>query len=122
MKFYGKVGFWAGDVEIATDVFQPNIVERVYSGEVTRNYRKFQNGQNQNDEFRLNNQITILSDLYAYTNWHSIRYVNWNGVNWKVTTVEVAYPRLVLELGGEWNGAIAKKPEPDSPGGSSGDS
>lgn len=104
MKFFGIVGFWEGDEEVAPDVFSPRIKERTYAGDVTRNYRKFQNGEGQNDDLTINNQISILADLYAQLNWHSIRYVLWNGVKWKVNTVEIAYPRLILELGGVWNG------------------
>lgn len=120
MKFYGEVGFWEGDEEIATDVFAPKIKERTYAGEITRSYRKFQNGEGQNDDLRLNNQVTILSDLYAQMNWHSIRYVRWNGVKWKVNTVEIAYPRLVLEIGGVWNDKVEGTSESEITGSASG--
>lgn len=122
MKYYGKIGFWNGDEEVAPDVFAPRITERCYAGEVTRNYRKFQNGEYQNDNLTVNNQIRILSDLYAQLNWNSIRYAEWNGVKWKVNTVEIAYPRLVLELGGVWNGTNEDSPEQSTPISPSGDS
>lgn len=111
MKYYGKVGFWEDDVEVSLDVYKPKIVERTYAGEITRNFRKFQNGEYQNDNLTVNNQVSILSDLYAQQNWHSIRYVEWNGVNWKVNTVEVNYPRLILEIGGVWNGSTETESE-----------
>lgn len=104
MKFSGKVGFFINDSETDLDVYEPNIVERTYVGDITRNFRKFQQTENQNDNLVLNDQISILSDLYALQNWPSIRYILWNGVKWKVNTVEVKYPRLVLEIGGVWNG------------------
>lgn len=100
MKFSGCVGFWEGDEEVSPGVYRPKIVERKYKGDVLRNYRKFQTTEYQNDDLRLNNQITILSDLYARNNFSSIRYVVWNGVKWKVDTVEVNYPKLTLEIGG----------------------
>ncbi len=115
MKYYGKIGFWKDDIEIAPDVFTPSITERIYAGEITRNYRKFQNSQYQNDNLTVNNQITILSDLYAQLNWHSIRYAEWNGVKWKVNTVEIAYPRLILELGGVWNESVEDELEQGTP-------
>lgn len=105
MKFYGVVGFWEGEEEVDEDVWKPKIVERIYTGDVSRNYRKAQPTQNQNDDLTVNAQISILSDLYAQQNWHSIRYVFWNGTPWKVTNVEVNYPRLVLDLGGVYNGS-----------------
>lgn len=108
MKFSGKVGFWEKDVETIPGVYKPKIVEKPYVGDITRNYRKFQTGENQqNKNLNVNNQISIVSDLYMQKNWSSIKYVLWNGVKWEVNTVDVNFPRLVLEIGGVWNGEEA---------------
>lgn len=105
MKFSGMIGFWEKDVEVKPGVFKPSIVERPYTGDITRNYRKFQQGENQqNENLTVNNQVSIVSDLYLRNNWASIKYIVWNDVKWKVNTVEVGFPRLVLEIGGVWNG------------------
>lgn len=111
MKFYGKVGFWAGEKEVKPGVYKPVIVEKLYSGDVSWNNRHFQSSENQNDDIRLNNQISILSDLYSHENFASIRYVVWNNVKWRVTNVEVNYPRLVLTIGGVYNGTGAETVE-----------
>lgn len=111
MKFSGVVGFWEGSVETSPDIFEPSIVEKPYTGEVRRNYRRFQSTNNINDDLVTNNKISILSDLYARENWETIRYVIWNGVKWKVTRVEVDYPRLILELGGVYDGRVEIKTE-----------
>lgn len=112
MKFYGNVGFWMGSKETKPGFFKPVIVEKIYSGNVNWNNRHFQTTENQNDDIRLNNQISILSDLYAQENFSSIRYVVWNGVKWRVTNVEVNYPRLVLTIGGVYNGTGTKEITP----------
>lgn len=104
MKFYGAVGFFEGMKETTPGVYRPSITERPYYGEVIKDHRKFQPSSSQNDEFTVSNRISILADLYAQENWTSIRYVIWNGVKWKVTSVDVTYPRLTLELGGVYNG------------------
>lgn len=104
MKFSGKVGFWENDVELSPGKWGPNIVERPYTGDILRWKQQFQKSDTQNDIFNVNNQISILADLYAHENWPSIRYVVWKGVKWKVTDVEVSYPRLILSIGGVWNG------------------
>lgn len=104
MKFFGKVGFWIDETEIDQDIWGSNIVERDYYGDVIRDYRHFQSSTNQNDNFTINNQISILSDLYAQQNWSSIRYVIWNDQKWAVTNVEINYPRLILNIGGIYNG------------------
>lgn len=103
MKFSGKVGFWEKDVEISTGVWKPSIVEKSYTGDILRDRRRFQASDHQNDTFIISNQISILGDLYAHENWPSIRYVIWNGIKWKVSSVDVSYPRLTFELGGVYN-------------------
>lgn len=116
MKFSGLVGFWEDEVEVDTDIWRPQIVERPYFGDVLKNSRSFQAVSNQqNDDFKVNNRISILADLYFRNNWTSVRYVVWNGVKWKVNNVDVDYPRIILEIGGVWNGEATKKPEQDIP-------
>lgn len=105
MKFSGVVGFFEGDVEIKPDVYVGSIIERRYTGDVYRNTRRFQQGDSQNDTMIPNNQISIVSDLYARDNWSSIRYVIWNGAKLKVTSIDLTnYPRITLEVGGVYNG------------------
>lgn len=104
MKFYGVVGFWIKETEVNPGVWKSQILERPYTGDILRNNRKFQSADQQNDNFTISNQISILADLYARENLNSIRYVVWNRVAWKVSSVEINYPRITLELGGVYNG------------------
>lgn len=106
MKFSGKVGFWEKDEKVKPGVFRPKIVEKTYTGDVLRNTRRFQPVENQqNENLVVNNRLSILSDLYMQQNWSSIKYVYWNNVKWKVTSVDVSsYPRVIIELGGVYNG------------------
>jgi hypothetical protein len=36
-----------------------------------------------------------------------MRYVEFMGTKWKITNIEVQYPRLTLSIGGEYNGQQA---------------
>ena len=101
-KYYGTVGY-AETVETETDVWQEVIKEREYSGDVIKNTRRWVGTDHLNDNLTISNRISILADPYAYNNFHSIRYATWMGTKWKVTSVEEAYPRLILELGGVYN-------------------
>lgn len=105
MKFSGKIGFWQGNIRIKPGVDKDRIVEKTYTGNVLRNIRRLNPAENQqNEDLKLNNQISIISrDLIE--NWNSIRYVVWNNVKWKVTSVDISnYPRITIELGGVYNG------------------
>lgn len=105
MKYYGKIGFWFGSYEVKPDVYRPKIVEKTYAGDVNWHNRHFTDNGNQNNDLKLNNQISILADLYFQENFSSIRYVTWGGAKWRVTNVEVGYPKAVLTIGGVYNGS-----------------
>lgn len=102
-KFYGVIGF-AAPVEITPGVWDEGIVERKYYGDLTRNTRRLQSGDKVNDDLNIANEISIVADPYANQNFHMMRYVEFMGAKWKVSNVEVQYPRLILSLGGVYNG------------------
>ena len=102
-KFYGNIGY-AIPKETAPGVWVEDIVEHKYSGDVYRNTRKLQSGNQVNDGIDISNEISILSDPFANENFHSMRYVTYMGAKWKVSSVEVRYPRLILTVGGLYNG------------------
>ena len=98
-KFYGSIGY-AICKETAPGVWVDDIVEHKYSGDVYRNTRKLQSGNQVNDSIDISNEIRIISDPFANENFHSMRYVTYMGAKWKVSSVEVRYPRLILTVGG----------------------
>ena len=101
-KFYGVVGY-AETVETAPGVWTEQITERPYFGEVVRNLRRLQTPSTLNDDVNISNEISIVTDPYANQNFHAIRYVEYMGTKWKVPSVEVQYPRLILTLGGVYH-------------------
>ena len=102
-KFCGNIGY-AISKETTPGVWIEDIVERQYFGDVYRNTRKLQSGNQVNDSIDISNEIRILSDPFANENFHSMRYVTYMGAKWKVSSVEVRYPRLILTVGGLYNG------------------
>ena len=102
MKYYGNVGY-ANSVEASPGVWKEQIITRPYYGDILRNARRLQTGEYLNDDISVGNSISIIADAYAYENFFSIRFVEWMGVKWKVDTVEVQRPRLILSLGGVYN-------------------
>ena len=105
-KFYGMIGF-AEQVEEAPGVWVDKIMIRPYYGDLVRNTRKLQSRDQLNDNIDIANDISIIADPYAVENFHKMRYVEFMGTKWKVTNVEVQYPRLILTVGGVWNGESA---------------
>ena len=103
MKWFGVIGY-AETVETNPGVWEEKITEREYFGDVTRNTRRLQTTDQVNDNVDISNEISVVSDPYALQNFHAIRYAEWMGTKWKITNVDVQYPRLNLSLGGVWNG------------------
>ena len=105
-KFYGKIGFGVSK-EVRPAVWKDAIEEHIYSGEVRRNTRSLQTSESVNDDISVANEISILADPFAHQNFHSMRYVEFMGAVWKITKVDVQYPRLILTIGGLYNGERA---------------
>lgn len=106
-KFYGAIGF-VNTVEKNPGVFVETPVEKNYYGDVTRNARRWESTETINDSVVVNNTISIVADNYAYENIGAMRYVKWSGVAWKISSIDIQHPRLVLTLGGIYNGDTAE--------------
>lgn len=103
MKFHGKVGFLVTaetDPENHPGVFEETWVEKTYDGEHLNNYSsRWKTTGNLNDDISFSTRISILSDPFANGNFMNIRYVEWMNHLWEVSSVEVQFPRLVLNVG-----------------------
>lgn len=104
-KWCGKIGF-AITVETEPGIWEESEpIERLYYGDSVRNLnRTFQNSGNINDDIKLVNGISIVADPFANENFCNMRYIEYMGTKWKISDIEVQYPRLVLTLGGVYNG------------------
>lgn len=103
-KWFGKVGYVITK-ETAPGVWGKVTTEREYFGDVVRN--SFMNqvqSDSTNDDIKLNCQVSIVADQFAYENIGRICYAEYMGTNWSVTTAESQYPRIILTLGGAYNG------------------
>lgn len=102
-KWYGKIGFGVTD-EIESGVWDEIITERNYYGDVIRNNRRLQTADKINDDINVGNEISIIADPYAIQHFYAMKYAEFMGAKWKITNVDVQYPRLILSLGGLYNG------------------
>ena len=98
-KFYGKIGY-AETIETVPGVWTESITERNYFGDVIKISRRWQPGENLNDDINIRNEISIIADPFAYENLHNMRYIKWMGSSWKITNIEIQRPRVVLTIGG----------------------
>ena len=103
MKYYGKVGY-IETTETSPGVYEEVKMEVNYSGDVLRNTKRWQGTSKVNDDLEINVQISIVADPYALKHFYAIRYVEYMNQLWKVTSVEPQFPRLILDIGGVYNG------------------
>lgn len=112
-KFFGEIGYGhTEEVPVDSGIYKDVITERSYYGDVVRNARNLVTGEHLNNDLTVDNSISIVSDAYANEHYFAIRYIKWQGVLWTISKVAVAPPRLILTLGGVYNGP---KPNPSVP-------
>lgn len=101
-KFFGRIGYAVND-EIRPGVWADKVVVREYYGDVIRDTRQYQTSDSLNDNLNVSNQFSIVADPFAYENFHTMKYIEYMGTKWKISNVEVQYPRLILTAGGVYN-------------------
>lgn len=109
-KFFGIVGYAHAAVESKPGVWTDLIVEKQYYGDVEPNSRRLDEAEKVNPDISVGNSISVVADAYAYEHFFAIRYLEWMGALWTVTDVKVQRPRLLLRLGGVYNGPRAEAP------------
>lgn len=102
-KYYGEIGYGV-PTETAPGVWKNVWVKRNYYGDVLNNTRNLREQAKVNDDIMVSNRISVIADPYANNNFQYIKYATFMGAKWKVTTVDVQFPRLILTLGGVFNG------------------
>lgn len=103
-RFYGEVGYGIESNTSELDVTDYRIKKRMYYGDILKVRKRTDSSEKLVDDISVDNQISIIADAFAYENFFCMKYVKWNGTRWKITSVEVQRPRLILSLGGVYNG------------------
>ena len=92
-KWFGKIGYAVtNETETEPGLWDDTILEREYYGDMTYDRRKRQTSG------------SIIADPFAIENCSYMAYAEIMGTKWKISEVEVQYPRLILTIGGVWNG------------------
>ena len=106
MRYCGKIGYAICE-ETEQSVWEDHIVEKSYFGDIVKLKSMWKGSDSRNEDLEIGHQISIVADAFANENFSSIKYAELMGTLWKVTGVEVERPRLILTLGGVYNGEQA---------------
>ena len=103
-RFYGAVGF-IETVDDGTGIWPEKETVRYYYGDLNNNVRRWtdQNERSANSDISLNNNVSILADKFAYENLSAMKWVEFLGAKWEITSAEIDYPRITLFFGSRWN-------------------
>ncbi len=99
MKWYGEIAF-SNQQETEPGVWEDVPIVRDYFGELIKNYRRDNVGSNSNADITLSNQLSVVVDPFLLNSFHEILYVTYNGVKWRVNSVDIQYPKMTLDFGG----------------------
>ena len=102
-KFSGRVGY-VTQVETVPGVWSPVENDTMMRVDIIRQASNSQNDDKVNSDITLNHRVSLLGDAYSFGNYYSIRWIEIDGHRWEVSSVEIQRPRIIVTLGGIWNG------------------
>lgn len=106
-RYHGRVGFLVTEDNQETGMANERAVEKPFFGTVLEHTRRWEDSGHLNDDLTLGNQISIVATDYAFKHASAIAYCTYMGQKWKVTSMRVKPPQIILTLGGIWNGRQA---------------
>lgn len=101
-KWAGKIGF--AETVIEDDISRTIIVEKNFKGDVLQNNRKWDDSDKINGDFVISNRISVVAKDYMLAHLQYMRYITWHGAKWKINSLSIEYPRVVLTIGDLYNG------------------
>lgn len=119
-KYYGMLGF-ATQVETRPGIWEDAIEERPYKGDVVRSARRYDRSDGLNDDFVVNNTFSIISDAFLYSHIPALRYLEYLGSKFKITSVDIDRPRITISVGGVYVSGNSSSEPSDSVGGDTGE-
>ena len=108
-KWYGQIGF-GETTEVERGIYKFVITEHPYYGDLSSQRYSAATADQINDDVKMTNTLSIVADPYAMEHCGYMKYVVIHNCLWKVNSVEIQYPRLVIQIGGVYNGDTARTP------------
>jgi len=95
--------------ETEPGVWTDEPIEKKYYGDIVRDNRSMREdgrtAQTQvNDSININNNISVVSNSFMLNNMAFMNYISFMGSKWNITSVDIKPPRMILTIGGLYNG------------------
>lgn len=103
-KWFGKVGY-VSHIQTSPSVWKNQETVREYFGDIKRNISGWrEKSDSTNDDLTVDVQVSIVADPFAYQHFTTMKWIELYGAKWKITKIEPQHPRLILHIGGVYNG------------------
>lgn len=102
-KYAGLVGYVTQEQKVP-GVWSSVENPRMMKGDILRQYSTNQDGSKVNGDVSFNHRISLIGDAYSFANYFSIKWIQNDNIKWKVTSIEIQRPRIIVSLGGVYNG------------------
>lgn len=99
----GFIGYSLAE-ETQPGVWTDNITEKRYYGEIVRDNRRISDQGQVNGDISINNNISVVSNKFMLDNLSFMRYITLANSKWKISSVDIKPPRIIITLGGLYNG------------------
>ncbi len=105
-KWYGTLGFVQSS-ESAPGVWKDVVTKVETSGDLMQFEQRSQNSEKLTDDISFSNRISVLMDPFMMKNFQYLKFASFANSYWKVSSVNVQYPRMIFTLGGVYNGKVS---------------
>lgn len=99
----GVIGYALAE-ETQPGVWTEDVIEKKYYGDIVRDNRKVIDQGVINGSFNINNNISVISNKFMLDNMAFMRYISFANSKWKINSVDIKPPRIIITLGGLYNG------------------
>jgi hypothetical protein len=101
-KCSGVIGYaLAGETQ--PGVWTEGITEKKYYGDIVRDNRKVVDQGEINGSINISNNISVVSNKFMLDNMAFMRYISFANSKWKINSVDIKPPRIIITLGGLYN-------------------
>lgn len=101
-KCSGVIGYaLAGETQ--PGVWTEGVTEKKYIGDIVKDNRRIVDQGEINGSINISNNISIVSNRFMLEKMSFMRYLTLNKSKWKISSVEIKPPRIIITLGGLYN-------------------
>ena len=101
-KCSGVIGYaLAGETQ--PGVWTEGITEKRYIGDIIKDNRRIVDQGEINGSINISNNISVISNRFMLDNMAFMKYITYMNSKWKISSVDIKPPRIIITLGGVYN-------------------